>query len=175
MQLDAPRRANSAFQAQTQVMHCVTEPGLDRSLQRFWELEEIPDSKAKWKPEDQACDDLFRQTHRRNVDGRYVVRLPLKSDLPDVSGETRRMASGSLLSMHRRFSRDPVLAQDYREFMTMYRELGHMIPVPSAEVNRAGVWYLPHHAVVHTLGTKRKLRVVFDASRQTPEGHTLNR
>ena len=53
--------------------------------------------------------------------------------------------------------------------------LGYMTRVPEIEINRAGVWYLPHHAVLQDSGLNWKLRVVFDASRQTHHGHSLNK
>ena len=84
------------------------------------------------------------------------------------------MALGSLSHMHRRFSRDPKLAQSYCEFMETYERLGHMTRVPKAEIYRAEAWYLPHHAVVQETESKWKLRVVFDASRRTRDEHSLN-
>ena len=106
--------------------------------------------------------------------GRYEVRLPLKPNLPLVADETRRMALASLSNMLRRFARDPKLAQGYREFMWEYEELGHMIPISPSEIQKPGTWYLPHHSIVQETPDKWKLRVVFDASRRTRDGHSLN-
>jgi hypothetical protein len=108
------------------------------------------------------------------VTGRYVVRLPLKVTPPDASTETRRMSLGSLHHMHRRFKRDPEIANDYHEFMETYERLGHIERVQSKDLFASKVWYLLHHAVMSTTANKRKIRVVFDASRQTREGYCLN-
>jgi hypothetical protein len=59
----------------------------------------------------------FVERHRRDADGRFIVRLPLKVTPPAITKETQRMALGSFHSMHRRFARDPALAEQYREFM----------------------------------------------------------
>ena len=82
------------------------------------------------KPEDEVCELLIVNTYSRFVDGQYVVRLPLKAELPTPYAETRQMALGSLSTTHRRFSRDLRLADAYREFMRVYEELGHMERVP---------------------------------------------
>ncbi|XP_017891011.1 uncharacterized protein LOC108631535, partial [Ceratina calcarata] len=111
------------------------------------------------KPEDEECERIFRETHRRDLQGRYEVRLPLKPNLPLVGDETRRMALGSLRHMHRRFARDPKLAQGYREFMRTYEELGHMTPIPSSEIPQSKVWYVPHHSVIQGTPDTWKLRI----------------
>ena len=147
---------------------------LDRSLQRFWELEELPITSSKMKPEDEECESIFKETHRRDFQGLYEVRLPLKQNLPLVGDETRRMALGSLSHMHRRFARDPKLAQGYREFMQEYEKLGHMTPIPPTEIQQPRAWYVSHHSVIQETPDTWKLRVVFDASRRTREGHFLN-
>ncbi|XP_011883742.1 PREDICTED: uncharacterized protein LOC105570900, partial [Vollenhovia emeryi] len=166
---DPARRAASAS-----LLHCSTDPDLLKVMEGFWRLEEIPSSLDKWDDEEQSCDELFSRTHSRNSEGRYVVRLPFKSSLPEAARETRGMALGSLRSMHRRFARDARLAQSYREFMETYESLGHMERVPPEETANPSAWYLPHHAVVQCSGTAWKLRVVFDASRQTKGGYSLN-
>ena len=172
---DAPGRAEtSAVNPPIQAFHSTQLDDLDQALQRFWEIEEVSTSSNKLKPEDDLCERIFLENHVRDLQGRYEVRLPLKADLPSVAAETRRMAIGSLSSMHRRFSRDPKLAQAYCEFMETYERLGHMSRVSASEVRQAEAWYLPHHAVVQESASHWKLRVVFDASRRTRDGQCLN-
>ncbi|XP_046595365.1 uncharacterized protein LOC124294429 [Neodiprion lecontei] len=84
------------------------------------------------------------------------------------------MALKSLSGMQRRLSRDARLAEAYGSFMRNYERLGHMTRVPALEIRCEDAWYLPHHAVIQASGDKWKLRVVFDASRTTREGHCLN-
>ena len=170
----ASRRAeNLASPSSVLALHCAS-CDLDQSLQRFWMLEEVPSGVQKLKPDDEACEALFRETHCRDSHGRYEVSLPLKAGLPSVSVETRRMALGSLSNLHRRLSRDRKLAEAYGKFMSEYERLGHMTRVPASDVQRKDSWYLPHHAVVQSSASSWKLRVVFDASRKTGDGHSLN-
>ena len=58
--------------------------------------------------------------------------------------------------------------------MSVYENLGHMKRVPASETENANAWYLPHHMVVQDTPEKYKLRVVFNASRQTREKQCLN-
>ncbi|XP_046142527.1 uncharacterized protein LOC123987999 [Osmia bicornis bicornis] len=170
---DGSRRAVHHLAAPLHMLHCTAEHDLDESLQRFWNLEDLP-AATSLKPLDEACERLFRESHGRNADGRFIVRLPLKSEPPAVGPETRRMAIGSLAHMYRRFDRDSRLASAYREFMSVYESLGHMERVPASELVNSRAWYLPHHAVVQSTPSKWKIRVVFDASRKTREGQCLN-
>ncbi|XP_043485904.1 uncharacterized protein LOC122513563 [Polistes fuscatus] len=171
----AARRAEAtATTSSSLVLHCSAQEELNHILQRFWELEEVLDAPKRLKPEEEKCELIFQETHRRDWRGRYVVRLPLRQELPPVVEETRRMALSSLACLHRRFARDSRLAQAYRDFMRVYEELGHMSRVPRSEVLRREAWYLPHHAVVQQDESRWKLRVVFDASRRTRDGHSLN-
>ena len=77
---------------------------------------------------------------------------------------------GLLATMHRCFARDSTVAEGYRDCMGQYEQLEHMTPIPASEVQRKNAWYLPHHAVVQA----SKLRIVFNASRRTRDGQTLN-
>ena len=46
--------------------------------------------------EDELYETYFRQTHSRAADGRYVFRIPFKSDKPLEIGESRYIAEQSL-------------------------------------------------------------------------------
>ncbi|XP_075170472.1 uncharacterized protein LOC142242835 [Haematobia irritans] len=53
------------------------EDGLDKTLLRFWELEDLP-RRAICSPADKFCEENFKNTTYRDSDGRYVVTLPIK-------------------------------------------------------------------------------------------------
>lgn len=174
-QVENSRRAERfASHIPKQALLSAVEPQLDRTLQRFWELEDLQSSTSKLKPEDQFCEQLFRDTHTRNSEGRYEVRLPLKPGLPSLGSETRRMAIGSLSNTYRRLARDPDLAHSYQKFMEEYERLGHMTRVPHAEIHRYDAWYMPHFAVRQVSDSVLKTRVVFDGARVTRSGCCLN-
>lgn len=64
------------------------DENLQTWLQKFWEIEELPPHHSLSNPEDETCEQLFQNTQSRDPDGKYVVYLPLKSQIPNSSSET---------------------------------------------------------------------------------------
>ncbi|KAL7293995.1 hypothetical protein TKK_0012568 [Trichogramma kaykai] len=143
-------------------------------LQRFWELEDVPLAQ-RVRPIDEWCENLFAQ-HRREPTGRYVVRLPLKPGANNQLGSSESAARASLASLHRRMKRDPQFTAEYRKFMSQYEALGHMKQLQATETLASGkpIHYIPHHGIWQRSDGGPKLRVVFDASRPTSSGLSLN-
>jgi hypothetical protein len=50
-------------------------------LQKFWTLEEAPEIKQTFSPVEKLVVEDFTVHHKRDKDGRFIVRLPFKSDL----------------------------------------------------------------------------------------------
>jgi len=86
----APRRALTHA--------CRVEEDLSVLVRQFWQQEELPVGDSPLNPEDQRCEDFFRQTYSRATDGRYTVRLPVIEPLPNLE-VTRRSALRVLLSV----------------------------------------------------------------------------
>ncbi|XP_014207079.1 uncharacterized protein LOC106635686 [Copidosoma floridanum] len=116
------------------------------------------------------CEKLFVQTHSRTKEGRFVVRLPLRSNPEFIS--SRNIAVACLLRSEKRLRSNPDLAESYRKFIEEYIELQHMKLVSSEELDRP-CYYLPHHAVIRPENPS-KIRVVFNASQRTSNGLLLN-
>ena len=144
---------------------------IDKNLKRFWEIEETPHTKYLTEEENQ-CEEIFINNHRRNYDGRYIVKLPMRSNIGQL-GKSRPQAVARLLQMERKFKINKDLHQEYVKFMNDYINLGHMEKI-SKEVLTNTSCYLPHHAVFKKGSTSTKLRVVFDASAKTTNGLSLN-
>ncbi|XP_076684108.1 uncharacterized protein LOC143377075 [Andrena cerasifolii] len=145
-------------------------------LQKFWEVEEatVPTTLA---PDDARCEQHFVSTHSRRADGRYVVRLPLKSGHPVDVGESRSRATALLRSLDRRLTRDATLERSCHAFLAEYEALGHMeeVAVPQRADSSPRLLHLPHHAVVKRApGADAMLHVVFNASSPTSNGTCLN-
>lgn len=153
---------------------CLVEDDLASAVRRFWEQEEISASSRAFTKAEMDCEEHFVRTHSRSPGGRYTVRLPLVSPLPDLSG-TRRAAARALRALEGRFERDAPFHAQYVDFMHQYMDLGHMTRVPPAE-SSAGiqVCYLPHHGVMRETSSTTKLRVVFNGSTAVSTGETLN-
>jgi len=146
---------------------------LQQDLCRFWELEELADERLL-TPEEMRCERLFAETHTRDAEGRYMVRLPRRENPSTELGTSRRGALQMLLSTERRLERETALKANYAEFLSSYLSLGHMEPVPERERAAAATYYMPHHAVFKKTDPGGKIRVVFNASFRTSTGVSLN-
>lgn len=154
------------------VANLATVADVHRLMEKFWTIEESVST--SYSVEEQATEDHFLQTVSRTSEGRYVVRLPFKTEiLPHVS-DNRRTAVRRLHFLTNRLDRNPEFRQQYKEFIDEYRDLGHMQRTHDYEDPSINHYYLPHHAVVREDSSTTKLRVVFDASCKTPTGPSLN-
>ena len=153
------------------------EDTLDKSISRFWEVEELPKSPVQSEA-DKFCEQYFRQTTRRDSDGRYVVSLPFKDSFPHGStlGNSRPSAYAQFLRNENRLLRISEVKGDYDKVLQEYLDLGHMhfIAPPRTELTTPLHYYLPHHAVIKPESTTTKLRVVFNASSPSSSGKSLN-
>ena len=102
--------------------------------------------------------------------------LPLKNIELSTLGESLPAARAALASMHRRMTQDPLLAKAYIEFMREYENMRHMTRLTSQEIQQTKdpVYYIPHHGIWQKNDKDKKLRVVFNASRPTTSGWSLN-
>ncbi|XP_076658249.1 uncharacterized protein LOC143362189 [Halictus rubicundus] len=161
----------SSIPTRIDVHHGAVFERLENSIRKFWEVEAITDKPAL-SPDAELCEHHFQTTHSRSTTGRYIVRLPFKTTQPEL-GDSRSAATRHLLQLENRFRRDKPLADEYREFMQEYESLGHMRRVDSSAIAAPG-YYIPHHAVRRDHSETTRTRVVFNASRKTTNGQSLN-
>lgn len=152
----------------------VTQLLPDHQLQRFWEIEEVPTCEVM-STEDTACEQHFVNNYKRCSNGRYMVKLPFKKPPIDHLGLSRSAAVQRLYQLEKRFISNPTIKQLYVDFINEFLTLQHMEIVPEFEVTttKSASYYMPHHAVLKDSTTTR-LRVVFDASKKTSTGISLN-
>lgn len=139
------------------------ESSLDQFLQRFWEIEEMPDIIVS--EDDQRAEEQFRNTVQRAANGRYIVKIPLHDN--KILGSSESIALQQFYQLERRLQKNDELSKNYMEFMQEFIDLGHMRLATSAE-KRADGYYIPHHAVTS------RFRVVFNASSLTTNGKSFN-
>jgi len=152
--------------------HFNTVQEIRDNLERFWEVEEclpIP----IFTREEHDCEDLFVKTVERDEQGRFTVRLPLRSNV-DKLGDSLEAATKRLYALEKRLSKDHKLKQQYIHFMKEYQELGHMTEVEPNDEDSHPIYYLPHHSVVKESSSTTRVRVVFDASAKTSSNLSLN-
>lgn len=78
--------------------------------------------------------------------------------------------------MEKRFKSNPLLKERYHEYMKNLIKSQHieLVPVNRMSLPPAEIFYLPHHAVLKESSLTTKLRVVFNASRKSTSGISLN-
>lgn len=114
---------------------------IHQELTKFWELEEVP-LKSKLSESEKACESNFLSRTFRLDSGRFSTGLPLK-DSPDCLGDSYTLAKNRLLNLEKRFRRQPIIKQQYVEFMREYAALGHLSESPIPIPNHS--YFLCHH------------------------------
>ena len=150
------------------------EEKADTIIQCLWKTEDLPAAASPLTAEETAAVDHFKETVKREADGRYVVSLPRKSPTP-VLGESRQVAL-------RRFNANKHSLEckgtwdAFKTSVQEYMDLDHAESVPPAELKTSPGknYYLPMHGVSKESSTTTKLRVVFDASAKSSSGASLN-
>ena len=89
------QRTNNCYVVTTSQLSC------EEILQKFWTLEEAPEIKQTFSPVEKLVVEDFTVHHKRDKDGRFIVRLPFKSDVTHL-GESRPQALKRFLSLERR-------------------------------------------------------------------------
>ncbi|XP_059221109.1 uncharacterized protein LOC131995877 [Stomoxys calcitrans] len=175
--LSGPMRAETVFSFSVNVLK-PEEPAISDLLRKFWEQEEIPSSPLV-SDSDAFCEEFYRKTTTRISDGRYMVRLPFKDEFSYslYLGSSRFLALAQYNRMEQNLSKEPELESQYNAVLGEYLTLNHMEETSSREISMEGKFnsfYLPHHAVVRPEHKSTKVRVVFNASRRTKSGYSLN-
>ncbi|XP_067639413.1 uncharacterized protein [Eurosta solidaginis] len=161
----------------THVTECTDDP-INQLLRQFWEQEEVHQTQQR-SADDEYCEALYRTTTIREEDGRYRVKLPFKSEFPAnlALGHSRHAAQQQYISIERTLERKPELRDKYFEVLNEYLTMDHMEPASQQEIIRDGKYlsfYLPHHAVIKPDSKTTKVRVVFNASKMSHSGNSLN-
>lgn len=145
-------------------------------LERFWSLEEI-DQKPLLTPENQLCEQIFKDTTIRLPNGKFQVNLPLKSPNEHLKlGDSFVQSKRRFFLLEKRFEKDQDLFHQYKSFIDEYLILNHarIIPLTIKNEKNENKFFLPHHPVLRPESSTTKLRVVFDGSMRSSSGVSLN-
>ncbi|KAI5634393.1 putative peptidase (DUF1758) domain-containing protein [Phthorimaea operculella] len=140
-------------------------------MTKFWEIEDITQN-DKLTNDDQ-CETFYAETVRREMDGKYTVKMPLIHDAAEKLGNSKSIAIAQFLQQEKRFQRQKKLAEMYKQFIHEYIELGHM-KLAYPVTNSTPECFLTHHGVLREQSDTTKLRVVYNAAQPTSSGHSLN-
>jgi len=75
--------------------------------------------------EEKACQSYFNQTDRQGVDGKFIVKLPFKTEIKEL-GNFYSAALRRFFSLEKRFKFNPIFKLEYIQFMEEYIELNHI-------------------------------------------------
>lgn len=143
------------------------QESIDNLLKKFWELEEIPESNKKLTQADQAVERMFKKTQHRRPDGRYVVKIPFKTN-PSQLGESRNIVLNRFYQLEKRMNKNNEFKIKYIESIRELQRKGYIQKAQPPNRNEK-VNYIPHHAI-----NKTKFKTVFDASCKTSNGKSIN-
>ena len=95
---------------------------LEEQIKRFWEIEEV-NPVPELTTAEQECDSHFQRTYTRDDTGRFMLRLPIKTN-HDVSmlGESEGAARAMLFKMKSRLQGNPKFANLYFDFLNEYEK-----------------------------------------------------
>ncbi|XP_043471319.1 uncharacterized protein LOC122504323 [Leptopilina heterotoma] len=162
----------SVSSTQTRQCNFTRNSSIESQLTKFWEVEELPNSKIR-SPEEIACEEHFAKNTIRDSDGSYIVRLPF-NDKREQIGNSFNTTLRRFFSLENRFRKDPDLEKSCKEQIEEYELLNHMTLVPDDQLNHSSGFYLPYHAVIKEESLTTRSRLVFDASTEPPTGVSLN-
>ena len=153
----------------------VEEMTLDKTLEKFWLLEELPKGTPVFSPKELAIQKHFQETHEFSpAAGRYRVSLPRKIPTP-VLGESRRTALTRFVRNEKSLLRKGNW-EKFQQVVQEYISMGHAQLATPQELCLPDqfCYYMPMHAVFKSSSSSTKIRVVFDASCPTSSGVSLN-
>jgi hypothetical protein len=120
---------------------------LHEQVEKFFSIESVNSVADKLSPEERECETHFCNTIKRDAQGRFIARLPFRSNPPDL-GDSHAGAVKRFRSLESKLNRHPELKEQYSNFMTEYRQLNHMELLKDPTINFENSCYLPHHAVL---------------------------
>lgn len=103
------------------------EQKLSGMLERLWEMDRIGIESSR-TVEEELVEKHFMDTHYRDENGRFVVRIPFKQDVSGV-GSSRRIALKRFGFTERKIHGSPTIKEFYIEQMREAIRIGHMIEV----------------------------------------------
>lgn len=151
-------------------INCNFTMEINKSLNRFWEIEELASDKIPVTQEHEICESHYLETTTRLPDGRFQVTMPMRESPESSLGDSYHMAKRRFFCLERKLNKDPVAKQQYSQFIKEYEDLGHLSKIDKPDFG----YYMPHLAVFRPNSESSEIRVVFDCSAITSSGKSLN-
>ncbi|XP_050298558.1 uncharacterized protein LOC126737624 [Anthonomus grandis grandis] len=171
---------NLNLQPQTSnALTCTTsDNALQKCLELFWNSEETTEQlqiNNNYSLEETECENHFQSTTRRDPAGRFILNLPLNSNV-FILGDSLQTALKRFNSLEQKLAKNPEIKKSFSDFISEYISLGHMSeinPINDTHLSYPA-YYLPHHCVEKSDSLTTRLRVVFDGSSASSSGFAIN-
>ncbi|XP_048483040.1 uncharacterized protein LOC125488556 isoform X1 [Plutella xylostella] len=153
-----------------------TLTSIDSSLKQLWRCEQVPQIYKEASSEQELAETMFQESVQLEH-CKFQVKLPLKQEFNEVRlGNSLSRALQRFYNLEKRFLKDPLLFQQYKQFIDEYVSLGHAkyVDIESYNLEEDPVYFLSHHPVINESSKTTRLRVVFDGSMQTDRNISLN-
>lgn len=161
------------------VMDESMESKLNGMIERIWkmdglDMEEVRNEtgekigkEEKWTKEERMVEEYFMNTHCRDRNGRFIVKIPFKPGTETV-GSSRSIAWRRFKCLEKKLQKNREMSDFYINEMRELIKKGHLKQVNRQPAVGKICYYIPHHFV------EVKPRVVYDASCLTNTGKSLN-
>lgn len=93
-------------------------------------VENFSEDKPILSDEENYSEQHFKDTHIRNEEGRFIVKMPMKHG---HLGDSKHLANTRLNQLVKQLSKDATMQHLYQDFITEYRNLDHMDTKPEME------------------------------------------
>lgn len=103
--------------------------------------------------------------HMRDYAGKYIVTMPLKENYVCLDN-SKDIALKRVNSLWIMLNKEPKYLNLFREFVKVYKEMGHLKEVTQSK-EPAILYYTSYHGIYRPYKTTAKLRTVFNASSVT--------
>lgn len=169
----AKNEMNLQEYAESSTTVLITNVEINEQISNFFampEIEDDSDTEPEMTEEEKFCEEYFLKTTTRDESGRFTVSMPFRDNVEPNLGESKKAALAILFQLENKFKSNPKLKAQYSEAIKDAMEKGHLVRVEQPLKNPH---YIPHHAVFKD-STTTKLRTVYNASRATSNGKSLN-
>ena len=148
----------------------------EMNLQKFWEIESCGTGKENdenmTEPQNTMME--YQKTSIDFKDGKYVAKLPWKSDHPELP-TNEFIARRRTQNVINRLAKDPEMLQMYSSIIKGQEINDFIEKVPDRDEDSSGrIHYIPHHPVKKE-SSRTPVRIVYDCScRENAESPSLN-
>ena len=150
---------------------------IEESLTKLFNRDEDLNNESSLSSEEQYAVDRFKETIRRQPDGRYTVQPIFKKDAVPLKNNYF-LANIRYRSLMKSLRRYPERLQAYNEAMQKMLQNQEIEEVKETKEDcqnpRRNLYHLPHSAVVKEERLTTNVRVVFDGSAENNDGISLN-